>query len=79
MKKFFVGGTGFYTLKPGEKISQDDYYKADTVYAIWPIGDYWKVMLSDKPLVWKDISDSHFPTEDIAFSFAYDYFLQNTK
>lgn len=79
MKKFIVGGTIFYMLSDGERMqSKDMNYDCSHHYIIWPNDNVWRINYRCTK-DWEKITDKTFDTENAAFNFAYEHFLNADK
>ncbi|MCT2388872.1 hypothetical protein [Erwinia pyrifoliae] len=76
MRKFISAATGFFFLNEGEILKSSDLYgNVGHIYVTWPDGAIWRVKLWNYT-EWESITDDTFLTENAAFNFAYQHFLQ---
>lgn len=76
MRKFISGGTKFYFMEPGEKVPDVHEDRSFVgAYVIWrrKSGKWdvrWKLIGE-----WEEIADRQFDTENEAFNFAHDHYV----
>ncbi len=77
MKTFITSATAFYTFAPGEPFSSDRLNTdINRMYVVWPEGEVWRVKYRFHR-GWEEITVQRFDTENAAFCFAYDHFLNS--
>lgn len=79
MRTFISGGVKFYSLADGE-VYPDPYADNQYVgaYVVFPYEGKWCVQIHESGK-WKDLTPQRFETENIAFNYAYDDYLEKQR
>ena len=77
MRKFITGGTIFFMLGPGERLTTE-HVKGDysRQYVTWPEGGTWKIRHRYYK-GWEVITDAMPTSENEAFNIAYQHFIDH--
>ena len=78
MRTFSMSATNFYFMNRGEKLTVQQMYSAGTIYVIWPRGEKWDLRYK-RHKGWEEIHNGLFDTENEAFLFAHQHFIDDDK
>lgn len=77
MRKLITGGTIFYMLDPGERLTSEHLYcDYSRQYVTWPKDGTWKIRHRYYK-GWEVITDAEPTSENEAFNIAYQHFIDH--